>query len=379
MRIVVASDSFKGTLSSARIAQIISEEAPRAIPGAEVLGVPVADGGEGTAEALVAACGGALRAVMARDPLGRPVEARYGLLDSGEALVEVAAASGLPLLAPCERDAARTSSFGTGQLIRDALDQGSRSVTLALGGSATNDCGMGMMRALGARFLAADGAELPGTGANLGRVSRIDLAGLDPRLAETTFYAMCDVTNPLTGPQGATAVFGPQKGLGPADVERLDSGMRRFAGLLRDQLGKDVEVLPGAGAAGGVGAMSVALLGAKLVSGIERVLALVGFDELLEDTDLCVTGEGHADAQSACGKVVSGVGAACERAGVPCVAVVGGLDPDTPDLPGVRAIVPTVTDPGLGLAYSLERAEPLYRLAIRRALGLISLGAGLSI
>lgn len=377
MRIVVASDSFKGTLSSVEIARLVAEEAPGVIPGAEVDAVPMADGGEGTAGVLASACGGKIREVDALDPLGRPVRASYALLGSGRAAVEVAAASGLPLLAPEERHAGRTTSFGTGQLILDALDQGCDSITLALGGSATNDCGTGILRALGARFLSVEGEELEGTGDELGRISRIDLSGLDERVGRTEFHVMCDVDNPLTGPDGAAAVYGPQKGAGPKDVARLDAGMHRYAAVIRDQLGIDVENVPGSGAAGGIGACCVAFFGAVLVPGVERVASLVGLEGRLAGADLCITGEGRLDAQSIRGKVVSGVARACARAGVPCVAITGALDLGAPELPGLAAVVPTAVDPDLGLAHSLEHAEELYRLAVRRALGLVSLGASL--
>ncbi len=377
MRIVVASDSFKGTLSSVEIARLVAEEAPGVIPGAEVDAVPMADGGEGTAEVLASACGGKIREVDALDPLGRPVRASYALLGSGRAAVEVAAASGLPLLAPEERHAGRTTSLGTGQLILDALDQGCDSITLALGGSATNDCGTGILRALGARFLSVAGEELEGTGDELGRISRIDLSGLDERVGRTEFHVMCDVDNPLTGPDGAAAVYGPQKGAGPKDVARLDAGMHRYAAVIRDQLGIDVENVPGSGAAGGIGACCVAFFGAVLVPGVERVASLVGLEGRLAGADLCITGEGRLDAQSIRGKVVSGVARACARAGVPCVAITGALDLGAPELPGLAAVVPTAVDPDLGLEHALEHAEELYRLAVRRALGLVSLGASL--
>lgn len=377
MRIVVASDSFKGTLSSVEIARLVVEEAPGVIPGAEVDAVPMADGGEGTAEVLASACGGKIREVDALDPLGRPVRASYALLGSGRAAVEVAAASGLPLLAPEERHAGRTTSLGTGQLILDALDQGCDSITLALGGSVTNDCGTGILRALGARFLSVAGEELEGTGDELGRISRIDLSGLDERVGRTEFHVMCDVDNPLTGPDGAAAVYGPQKGAGPKDVARLDAGMHRYAAVIRDQLGIDVENVPGSGAAGGIGACCVAFFGAVLVPGVERVASLVGLEGRLAGADLCITGEGRLDAQSIRGKVVSGVARACARAGVPCVAITGALDLGAPELPGLAAVVPTAVDPDLGLEHALEHAEELYRLAVRRALGLVSLGASL--
>ena len=378
MRIIAASDSFKGTLSSEEIAHLLAEEAAAVFPRVQVTAVPMADGGEGTAAALVAACGGELRRVAATDPLGRPITAAYANLGGGRAVVEVAAASGLPLLAPQERDPLRASSYGTGELLRAALDVGAASVTLALGGSATNDGGMGMLRALGVRFLDQRGCELAGSGADLGQVARIDLAGLDPRLEHTHIQVMCDVDNPLTGPQGASAVFGSQKGATPSVVAELDAGMENYAARVREATGVSVANAPGAGAAGGIGAACLAFFGARLRSGVETVLDLVGFDELLARADLVVTGEGRADSQTARGKVVSGVAAACLRRGVPCVAVVGGMEPGADELPGLTVMVPTAIDPAESLESALAHAEERYRAAARRAFRLIALGHSLA-
>lgn len=370
-----ASDSLKGTLSSVEAARLLGEAARRHFPGCACEVVPMADGGEGTVAALVDACGGELRRACVSDPLGRPVEAAYALLPGGRAVVEMAAASGLPLLSPGERNPLLTSTFGTGELVRAALDAGARDVTMALGGSATNDGGLGMARALGIRLLDAGGRELAGCGADLARVARLDLAGLDPRVAVTDFHLMCDVDNPLTGAHGASAVFGPQKGATPEMVAELDAGMRSYARVLSTAFGRDFDV-PGAGAAGGLAAGCMAFLGARAESGVARVLELTGFSARLAWADLCVTGEGHADAQTARGKVVAGVAAACARAGVPCVAVVGGMDAGAADLPGLTAAVPTAID-AMSLEEALGRAEELYALAAERLFSLLALGAGL--
>lgn len=371
-RFVFASDSLKGTLSSLDAARLLAEAAERHFPGCSWTSVPVADGGEGTVDALLAACGGEKVRVRAEDPLGRPIEAAYALLPGGRAVIETAAASGLTLLGLDERDPLATSTYGTGQLVRDALEHGARDVTVALGGSATNDGGMGLARALGARLLDERGRELAGRGADLERVSALDLSDLSPLVAEARFTMMCDVDNPLVGPEGASAVFGPQKGASPEVVRRLDAGMRRWADVLEETFGQSFDV-PGTGAAGGLGAACLAFLGAKAVGGVDRVLELVGFDSLLERADLCVTGEGHADAQTARGKVVTGVAAACERAGVPCVAVVGGMSANAAGLPGLAALVPTAID-AMPLDVALERAEELYALAAERLFSLLSLG-----
>ena len=372
-RFVFASDSLKGTLSSADAARLLGGAAERHFPGCSWVAVPMADGGEGTVDALLAACGGEKIRAVVEDPLSRPVEASYAMLPGGRAVIEMAAASGLTLLAPGEHDPRLTSTYGTGQLVLDALERGARDVTVALGGSATNDGGMGLVRALGARPLDAEGIELAGTGADLGRVARVDPSELSPLVAGASFHTMCDVDNPLVGPEGASLVFGPQKGASPEIARELDDGMRNWAHVLEETFDRSFNV-PGAGAAGGLGAACLAFLGAEPVSGIARVLDLVGFDALLSEADLCVTGEGHADAQTAHGKVVSGVAAACARAGVPCVAVVGGMSAGAAAMPGVAAMLPAAID-AMPLEETLARAEELYALAAERLFSLLELGA----
>lgn len=375
-RFVFASDSLKGTLSSADAARLLGAAAERHFPGCSWTAVPMADGGEGTADALLAACGGEKVRALVADPLGRPVEAAYALLPDGRAVVEMAATSGLTLLAPDERDPLATSAYGTGQLVLDALRRGARDVTVTLGGSATNDGGMGFARALGARLLDGAGRELAGRGADLARVAAVDLSGLSPLVAGARFHTMCDVDSPLVGPEGASLVFGPQKGASPEVARRLDEGMANWARVLAETFGRDFDV-PSAGAAGGLGAACLAFLGAEPAGGVARVLELVGFDALLDGADLCVTGEGHADAQTARGKVVSGVAAACARAGVPCVAVVGGMDAGAARVPGLAATVPAAID-AMSLDEALDRAEELYALAADRLFSLLSLGKKLA-
>lgn len=370
-----ACDSFKGTLSSARSSELLAEEARAFFPEADFRSLEVADGGEGTVDAIVASLGGRRVSLLAADPLGRPIEATYGMLPGKRAVIEMAAASGLPILSVDERDPRKTSTFGTGQMILDALDRGARDISLAIGGSATNDCGMGAMRALGVRFLDASGAELMGTGADLGLVAKVDLSDMDPRVAQTSFHVMCDVDNPLVGPRGATRTFGPQKGADAAMVEELEAGMVGLAAVLEDVFGTSVADEPGMGAAGGLGAAARLFLDAEVVGGVDWVLDLVGFDEVLSGCSLCVTGEGHADGQSAHGKVVSGVAARCRRAGVPCIAIVGGMNADACELLdyGVDALVPTVID-AASIEEVLANAERNFRLAAQRVFSLVSLG-----
>ncbi len=371
-----ACDSFKGTLSSARSSELLAEEARAFFPGVGFRSLEVADGGEGTVDAIVASLGGQRVSARVADPLGRPVEAAYGMLPGSRAVIEMAAASGLPILAPAERNPLNTSTYGTGELLLDALDRGARDISLAIGGSATNDCGMGAMRALGVRFLDASGAELSGTGADLARVEKIDLSGMDPRIAQTSFHVMCDVDNPLVGPRGATYTFGPQKGADAAMADELEAGMTSFARVLERTFGTSVADEPGMGAAGGLGAAARLFLAAEVVGGVDWVLDLVGFDEALAGCSLCVTGEGHADGQSAHGKVVSGVAARCRTAGVPCVAIVGGMSAEATELLGcgVDALVPTVID-AASIEDVLANAERNFRLAAQRVFSLVSIGS----
>ena len=321
--VVVAPAPFKGALSAAAAARAVGAGVRLAVPGVVTRAVPVADGGEGTLDALVAAAGGRRRGVSVSDPLGRPVEAWLGELPWHVAVVELAQASGYELLQPGERDPEATGTWGTGEMIRAALDLGARRIIVGLGGSATTDGGLGLARALGARALAADGAELEGRGADMARVASLDLAGLDPRLADTAIQVACDVDNPFHGPRGAARVFGPQKGASPEAVERLDAGLERLAGVIAAATGHDLQALPGAGAAGGAAGGLAALLGAELTPGAPLVLGAVRMAERLDGASLCITGEGRLDETSLAGKAPSAVAAACREAGVPCVALCG--------------------------------------------------------
>jgi glycerate kinase len=321
--VVVAPAPYKGALAAPAAARAIGAGLRLVATGVETRLAPVADGGEGTLDALVEAAGGVRRSFTVADPLGRPIEAEVGRVRGGTAVVELARASGYERLGDDERDPERTSTYGTGELIRAALDLGARRVVIGLGGSATTDGGLGLARALGVRALDSDGNELAGAGADLGRVARIDLSGRDPRLEEVSLEVACDVRNPFHGPDGAARVYGPQKGAGPEAVARLDAGLARLAGVIREATGVDLQALPGAGAAGGAAGGLAALLGARLMPGAPLVLDAIGFAERLEGAGLCVTGEGRLDASSAAGKAVSGVASACAAAGVPCVALCG--------------------------------------------------------
>lgn len=367
MKFLFASDSFKGTLSSRRTAELLTRAAQEIFPGCECRCLEVADGGEGTTEAVLSAAGGRRMEAMVCGPLWERRKACYAALDGRRAVMEMAAASGLPLVPAELRDPRNTTSYGTGELIRDALDKGFRDLSIAIGGSATNDGGIGCMRALGVRFLDGDGNELSGCGGDLIKIRSIDRAGMDPRLRDTHVTVMCDVTNPLCGENGATRTFGKQKGGTPEILDELEAGMENYRELLRREFGIDMDEEPGAGAAGGLGAALLSFLRAELRSGIETVLDLIEFDKKLEGVSLVVTGEGRADWQSAFGKVMQGVGRRCLRQGVPAVAIVGSMGDGAEQIfdYGIESMITTVNGV-MPLEEALERAEELYLGAARR-------------
>jgi glycerate kinase len=326
MRIVVAPDSYKGSVSALGVAQAMERGIRRVFPDADVRKIPIADGGEGTVEALVAATDGNLRRMDATGPLGERVAAQWGILGDGRtAIIEMAAASGLPLVPEARRDPRIATTRGTGELLRAALDAGLRQIIIGIGGSATNDGGVGMARALGARFLDADGQELPDGGAALARLQRIDLSGLDPRLRDCRITVACDVDNPLCGPRGASAVFGPQKGASPEIVAELDAALAHFSLVAQEATGKAVAELPGAGAAGGLGAGLMFFSPAQLRPGVEIVLEAVDFAGVVEGAAFVVTGEGRTDFQTAFGKAPVGVARFAKQFGVPVFCLSGGL------------------------------------------------------
>ena len=327
---IIISDSFKGTLSSSEICAIAEEAVSRFFPECTLCKVPVADGGEGTVACFQEACGGELVRLTVQGPFGEPVEAAYLQLPGGQAVVEMAAAAGLPLVGD-RKDPRKASTYGVGQLIRHAAEQGNRKILLGLGGSCTNDGGCGCAAALGVRFLDQDGQSFIPVGETLADICSIDLSGTS-YLRDVQLTAMCDIDNPMHGPTGAAYVFGPQKGADPETVAFLDSQLVSLDETIRRELGRQVADIPGAGAAGAFGAGMVAFFQAQLRPGIEAVLDLVGFDDMLEGCDMVFTGEGRLDSQSLRGKVLSGVGKRARAHGVPVVAIVGGVTPDTEDV-----------------------------------------------
>ena len=322
-KILLVPDSFKGTLSSRQVCQVMAGQLRRFFPQAQVKSIPVADGGEGSVEAFLAAAGGERRTRTVTGPFGEPVEAFYGVLGDGRtAVIEMAACAGLPL-AEGRLNPERATTYGVGELLLAAKEAGCTKAILGLGGSCTNDGGAGAAAALGAKFTRADGAAFVPTGGTLGEIAALDVSPVAQALQGMELTAMCDIDNPLYGEAGAAAVFAPQKGADAAMVARLDAGLRHLGQVSARCLGRDFSHLPGAGAAGGLGFGMAAFCGAQLRMGIDAVLDAVGFDSLLPGTDMVFTGEGKIDSQSARGKVVSGVAVRCRQAGVPVVAVVG--------------------------------------------------------
>ena len=341
---VVVSDSFKGTVSSREICEIAQRVIPRHFPACEVVCIPVADGGEGTVDCFIQAMGAQRVEVTVTNALGEKSAAAYARI--GElAIIEMAAAAGLPQVGAL-RCPGTATTYGVGELIAHAVDSGCRKILLGLGGSATNDGGCGCAAALGVRFYDAAGQSFVPVGDTLGRIARIDTAKADELLRSVEITVMCDVTNPLYGPTGAAYVFAPQKGADAEKVKSLDAGLRHFGDVIRSQLGIDVSRMPGAGAAGGMGAGCVALLGGTIQSGIDAVLDVTGFDRQLEGADLVITGEGRIDSQSADGKVISGVARRTKAKGIPLIAIAGGIA----DSAGA------VYDIGVSAMFSTDRA-----------------------
>ncbi|QYK04850.1 glycerate kinase [Shewanella zhangzhouensis] len=343
MKIVIAPDSFKESLSAMEVADMIEAGFKQVLPDASYVKLPMADGGEGTVQSLVDATGGAIVPVEVTAPLGNRVEGFLGLLGSGScsndgsdsatsegkrAVIEMAAASGIHLVAPERRNPLLTSSFGTGELILAALERGVTHLILGIGGSATNDGGAGMITALGGKLLKADGSPIALGGGGLAELSHIDLTGLDPRLAGLTIEVACDVNNPLCGPKGASAVFGPQKGATPEMVSQLDANLARYADCIESTLGKSVKDIPGAGAAGGMGAALVGLLGAELKPGIQIVIEALKLADAVADADLVITGEGRIDSQTIHGKTPIGVARCAKQFGKPVIGIAGCLTDD---------------------------------------------------
>ena len=328
MKFLFASDSFKGTLSSDQTIELLTRAAKEVFGEVECAGVAVADGGEGTTDAVIAAENGEKIHVSVHGPLMEEVTAYYGSFGGNKAVIEMAAASGLPMVPEEKRNPLNTTSCGTGELIRDALDRGFRDISIAIGGSATNDGGMGCVSALGVKFYDSEGNLLEGFGRDLERIAKMDVSGLDSRVKDTKITVMCDVTNPLCGRDGATYTFGAQKGGTPEILDRLEAGMQNYRRHIIEQFGIDPDQIQGGGAAGGLGTALKIFLGGETKRGIDTVLDLINFDSRLEGVDLVVTGEGRTDWQSCFSKVMQGVGVRAKAKGVTAVGLSGGLGKD---------------------------------------------------
>jgi glycerate kinase len=369
MKVIVAPNAFKGSLTASEAAAAIARGVREAFPDAEVVEVPVADGGDGTVEALVSAHRGEYRAVEVEGPLGDPVNATYGLIESGRTgVVELASASGLTLIPAERRDPRKTSTYGFGQLLEAVRAAGVARIIAGIGGSATNDGGAGMAQALGYRLLDSAGAELPRGGAALARLARIDSSGFDPAWRLVKVMVACDVANPLTGPLGASAVYGPQKGADEAAIRELDAALADFAAVIERDMGKRVADVPGAGAAGGAGAGLIAFLDATLVPGAPLVVEASGFDAKLNGADLVITGEGQADAQTGYGKAPGEVAKRAKAARIPVLLIAGSKGPGWEALSGlgVTAVV-TLDEEGDNLQQLMRDAGQLLTQTAARA------------
>lgn len=374
MKIVIASDSYKGSCSTMEVADAIEKGIRKVCRDAVIVKLPVADGGEGTVDSLISGMGGTYETVKVKGPLGDEIEARYGILKGNTAVIEMAAASGLPLVKVENRNPMITTTYGTGQLIKSAMDRGCRRIYIGIGGSATNDGGAGMAQALGVSLKDKYGNELSFGGGSLGDLEDIDISKLDPRLKDTEIIVMSDVTNPLCGERGASHVYGPQKGATKEMAVRLDSNLRHFAGVIKSRLGYDVINLPGAGAAGGLGAGLIAFCNAKLYPGIEKILDLTNIDEHIRDADLVITGEGKIDSQSIYGKVPIGVAKRASKYKVPVAAIVGSIGEGAYEVysHGIDVILDIVNKP-MTLDEAMEGAASLIENAAEALMRIIAL------
>ncbi len=378
MKIVIAPDSFKENLTSLEVASELEAGLRRVWPDADYVKVPMADGGEGTVQSLVDATGGRIIKCAVTGPLGQKVLASYGLLGDGEtAVIEMAEASGLPLVPRSERDPLRATTFGTGELVADAVHRGVKSIIIGIGGSATNDGGAGLAQALGVRFLDKDGSPItsPLGGGQLDQIHSVDTTYINPRLADVSISVACDVTNPYIGEKGASAVYGPQKGATPEMVAQLDANLAHLAAIIQRDLGIDISNEPGAGAGGGIGGGLLAFTKAEMKRGVELVIEAVNLDHHMQGASLAFTGEGRVDFQTAFGKTPSGVANVARRHGVPVIAIGGGLSDDANGVfeHGIDAIEAATSNP-MPLEVALQNARPYLQNAAERVARLIVMG-----
>jgi len=369
MKIVIAPDSFKGSLTAVEVSDAIEQGIREIFPESEIVKIPMADGGDGTVHCLVNATGGKILKEKVTGPLGDEVLASYGILgDKKTAVIEMAEASGLTLVSENRRNPLVTTTYGTGQLIKFALDQGCRKMIIGIGGSATNDGGAGMVQALGAKLLDKDGEEIGFGGGELKKVFRIDTKYLDNRLSETKVLVASDVSNPLCGPQGASRIYGPQKGATPEVIEELDESLAYFAGIIKRDLNKDVKDIPGAGAAGGLGASLIAFLNAELRPGIEIIIEIVKLEQAIKGADLVITGEGKIDSQTIYGKAPIGVAKIAKKYHIPVIAVAAiiGNDADIVYQYGINTLL-KISEPPMNLNESKAKKYRLIKKTIKNS------------
>lgn len=376
MKIVVAPDSFKGSLTAVEVSDAIEQGVREIFPEAEIVKIPMADGGDGTVQCLVNATGGEILREKVTDPLGDEVLASYGILgDKKTAVIEMAEASGLTLVPENKRNPLITTTYGTGQLIKAALDQGCRKMIIGIGGSATNDGGAGMVQALGAKLLDKNGEEIGFGGGELKKVFRIDTKCLDNRLSETKVLIASDVSNPLCGPKGASRIYGPQKGATPEVIEELDESLAHFAEVIKRDLHKDIKDIPGAGAAGGLGASLIAFLDAELKPGIDIMIEIAKLEQDIKDADLVVTGEGKIDSQTIYGKAPIGVARIAKKYNIPVIAVAAiiGDDADIVHQYGINTLI-KISEPPMSLDESLPNKVSLIKNSIKQSMMAIKTG-----
>ena len=381
MKIVVAPDSFKGSVSALEAANAMEQGIRRVFPDAIIDKIPMADGGEGTVQSLVDATGGHIQTRRVVAPLENEVNAKFGILADGEtAVIEMASASGLTLVPPHERNPLRTTTYGTGQLIHAALEAGCRRLIIGIGGSATNDGGAGMAEALGVRLLDVNGEQIPRGGAGLAELASIDITGLHPAIAETETVVACDVNNPLTGPDGASHVYGPQKGATPEMIETLDQHLGHFDGVLTQALGKSFNDIPGAGAAGGLGAGLMAFLNAELRLGVDIMIDAVGLEKRIEGASVVFTGEGQLDFQTVFGKTPVGVAKVAKARNIPVIAIAGGVAEGAEAVydAGIDAMLGIVQEP-ISLEGAVEDATRLIANTAEQAARLVAIGSTYSV
>ncbi len=378
MKILIAPDSFKGSATSLRAAEAIGKGVHQIFPDAELVQIPVADGGEGTVEALTESMNGEIIHKDVQGPLGKVVDAEYGILPGEVAVIEMASASGLTLIPDNKRNPLITSTYGTGQLILDAMERGCREIIIGIGGSATNDGGTGMARALGFRFLDSHGKELPEGGGALSYISDIDDSEMDERIQKTKFLVACDVTNPLTGSEGASHIYGAQKGASLSDIQHLDEALGNLAKIVNSKYCRANENIPGAGAAGGLGYGLMEFCGGELKSGIEIVLDLIKFDSYLDGVDLVISGEGRIDGQSVYGKVPVGIAGRAKKKDIPVLVVVGDIGPKVDAVydHGIDAVMSSVNK-AMSLDEAMSRAYELLIDSASRAMRMIKIGMSL--